>query len=90
MIDESKLMKEPKINTHTPDPVWDYYTLWHELIHIKAKIDQALNVMKNFEEATSNSDEQIKEILEPVSDSLIAVIDGQLSELIGSDDNEEE
>ncbi|MBU7587261.1 MAG: hypothetical protein KAF91_31180 [Nostoc sp. TH1S01] len=52
-------------NTWQPDPAWDYYTLWHELIHAKAKIDQVLNRMKEIEDATDNTDDEIREILEP-------------------------
>lgn len=66
-------------NTWQPDPAWDYYTLWHDLIHIKAKVDQALNVMKHFEEATTECDENIREIIEPASDSLIAIIENELA-----------
>lgn len=57
-------------NTWQPDPSWDYYTLWHELIHAKAKIDQVLNRMKEIEDATDNTDDEIRENLEPVREIL--------------------
>lgn len=52
-------------NTWQPDPAWDYYTLWHELIHAQAKIDQVLNRMKEIEDATDNTNDEIRESLQP-------------------------
>ncbi|OCQ96065.1 hypothetical protein BCD64_11955 [Nostoc sp. MBR 210] len=73
-------------NTWQPDPVWDYYTLWHELVHIKAKIDQALNEIKNVKEFDSGVNEVIQDILQPASSSLIQIIDIELAQV---DDDDE-
>lgn len=72
-------------NTWQPDPAWDYYTLWHNLIHIKAKIDQALKEIKNVKEFDSGVNEVIQDILQPASSSLIQIIDIELA-LVDDDD----
>lgn len=73
-------------NAWQPDPAWDYYTLWHDLIHIKAKIDQALNEIKNVEEFDSAVNEVIQDILQPASSSLIQIIDIELAIVVDDDE----
>ncbi|ALF51854.1 hypothetical protein ACX27_01740 [Nostoc piscinale CENA21] len=75
-------------NTWQPDPAWDYYTLWHDLIHIKAKIDQALNRMKNVKEFDREVHEDLSDILQPASSSLIQIIDIELTQEFDDDDDE--
>lgn len=73
-------------NIPQPDPAWDYYILWHSLHHIKAKIDAALNSMKDEEYAKEIVDIEIKSLLCPASDKLIEIIDS----LPDDDDDEDE
>ncbi|MBD2489420.1 hypothetical protein [Aulosira sp. FACHB-615] len=73
-------------NTWQPDPAWDYYTLWHNLIHIKAKIDQALEEIKSVNEFDSGVNEVIQDILQPASSSLIQIIDIELAQFDDDDD----
>ncbi|WP_427159422.1 hypothetical protein ACQFX9_25885 [Aliinostoc sp. HNIBRCY26] len=74
--------------TYTPDPAWDYYTLWHDLIHIKAKIDQALERMKNVAESDSETNEDVQNILQPASSLLINIIDINLAQELDEDEEE--
>ena len=76
-------------NTWQPDPAWDYYTLWHDLIHIKAKIDQALDRIKNVQEFDTETNEDMQDILQPASSYLIQIIDIELALQIDDDDNED-
>lgn len=58
-----------------PDPTWDYYVTWHSLHHIKAKLDAALKFIQEKEHATPITDKQLRELLDPVSDKLIELVE---------------
>ncbi|WGV23357.1 hypothetical protein [Halotia branconii] len=65
-------------NIPQPDPSWDYYGTWRLLHGIKARIDEALKIMKNSENSTAEIDKEIKLSLEIASDRLIEIIDNDL------------
>ncbi|OUL28799.1 hypothetical protein [Nostoc sp. 106C] len=62
-------------NIPQPDPAWDYYILWHSLHHIKAKINAALKLIANNEDADSEIDEQIRILLNPTSEKLTEIVE---------------
>ncbi|MDJ0800146.1 MAG: hypothetical protein QNJ51_25625 [Calothrix sp. MO_167.B12] len=59
----------------TPDPAWDYYVTWHSLLNIKARIGQALEMINDFEEGNAVLDQEIRDELYPILNSLQQVID---------------
>ncbi|MEH2115380.1 hypothetical protein [Nostoc sp.] len=62
------------LNIPQPDPAWDYYILWHSLHHIKAKVDETLQIMNHIEKATPEIDQEIRQTLVPASNKLIEII----------------
>lgn len=65
-------------NFTQPDPAWDYYPVWHQLIHLKTKIDNALKVVEASEDRTSKIDHQLRHELVPACnlfDSLVRSLD---------------
>ncbi|MDZ8239709.1 MAG: hypothetical protein RMZ69_21595 [Nostoc sp. ChiQUE01a] len=66
---------EQNLETSQPDPAWDYYPLWHSLHHIKAKIDKALEILKEEEFESDEAERDIRHILGPVSNKLIEIVD---------------
>ncbi|MCC5606658.1 hypothetical protein LC612_07620 [Nostoc sp. CHAB 5834] len=65
---------EEKLDISHPDPAWDYYILWYSLHHIKAKIDEALQIMNHIEKANPGIDQEIRESLVPASNKLIEIV----------------
>ncbi len=61
-------------NIPQPDPAWDYYPLWHSLHHIKARIDSALKIMSETENANEKTDNQLRKMLDLTSDKLIEIV----------------
>ena len=61
-------------NTWQPDPSWDYYEIWQSCHQIKAKIDAALNLMREQEDRNDTSDRQINQTLSRASEHLVNVI----------------
>lgn len=62
-------------NQTTPDASWDYYVTWHSCQYIKAKVDAALKIMNDSENATPELDEEIQNLLIPASDRLILIVE---------------
>ncbi|MEH2371965.1 hypothetical protein [Nostoc sp.] len=65
---------EENLNIPQPDPAWDYYIIWHSCQHIKAKIDAALKIMHDSENANKEIDKELYDLLDPASENLIEVI----------------
>ncbi|ALF51855.1 hypothetical protein ACX27_01745 [Nostoc piscinale CENA21] len=57
-----------------PDPTWDYYKIWQSCHEIKAKIDEALNLMRQQEDRNDTSDHQINQRLSRASERLVNII----------------
>lgn len=72
--------------TPQPDPAWDYYEIWQSLQQIKSKIDAGLAFISGEEQADNDSDQKLREILEPVLEQLEGIIENDLTEY--SDDYE--
>jgi hypothetical protein len=69
-----------------PDPAWDYYILWQVLHEIKDRIDEALGFMNDIESSTLESNEAIRNLLQPTSNRLILIV-GELSDTEPPDDD---
>jgi len=66
---------QENLNIPEPDPSWDYYVLWHSLHHIKAKIDAALKIIGNSEDARPEIGYLIRNLLEPASDKFTTIVE---------------
>jgi isocitrate dehydrogenase kinase/phosphatase len=60
---QSSAPEQQEISTYTPpEPVSQYYTPWHELIHAKAKIDEALKLIENNERKGDDIQNELEDI----------------------------
>lgn len=50
----------------TPDPAWDYAAPYHELWAIKEATENAIAAISQIEEASPESDRQMREALEQI------------------------
>jgi hypothetical protein len=48
-------MKPATIKSHTPDPIWNYTVIWHELQAARAQLEKLLTEMASIEKATYES-----------------------------------
>jgi len=67
-------MNNENLDTPIGDPAWDYYVIWHSCQHVKAKIDVALKIMRDSENATPDLDEELHQALDLASDRLIDIV----------------
>ena len=54
----------------TPDPAWDYYPLWENLHKIKDEINEILSFVAQFENASDETDEKIRNRLNALTYSV--------------------
>lgn len=57
------------------DPAWDYAGIWHHAQEARQKLEKLLKDMADIEEATPDSDRQLREQLE----SILVQIDGAIA-----------
>lgn len=53
-----------------PDPLWDYSEIWHQCQQAKQQLEAILAEMQQVENATPESDCQIKEALDAIGQKL--------------------
>lgn len=49
-----------EVPSGTPDPDWDYYQLWENLMKAKNKLEELIRFVSKQEEASSDADTLIK------------------------------
>jgi hypothetical protein len=53
-----------------PDPLWDYSEIWHQCQQARQQLQKMLGEMQQVENATPESDRQIKEALDAIGQGL--------------------
>ncbi|BAY22351.1 hypothetical protein NIES2100_21140 [Calothrix sp. NIES-2100] len=79
-------MSDKNLETHQPDPAWDYYLAWHSLQYVKSKIEQCLTLMSKQNFGSASADEEMIALLESARNKTGEII---TSELIFTDDDDE-
>lgn len=67
-------MNDEDLDIPLPDPVWEYYPIWHSLNHVAAKINVALKILARSEDATTEIDFSIYQLLAPASNRLEEIV----------------
>ncbi|WP_414579612.1 hypothetical protein [Anabaena sp. CCY 9402-a] len=72
-------MADENLDIPQTDPAWDYYEVWQSLHIAQVKIKSGIKLIFGQEQATHDTDQKLKEILETVVEKLEQVIDDELT-----------
>ncbi|WP_017654570.1 hypothetical protein [Fortiea contorta] len=54
-------------NIPEPDPAWDYYVTWHQLIKARSKLDELIEYLGTIENSSADSDRNLKAFVSQIN-----------------------
>ncbi len=61
------------------DPAWDYYEVCQALVRVREQINKSIAFISAEEEADNDTDEKLKQMLEPALEQLESIIENDLT-----------
>ncbi|MEH1911269.1 hypothetical protein [Nostoc sp.] len=67
------------------DPAWDYYEVCQGLIRVREQINKSIAFISAEEEANNDTDEKLKQMLEPALEQFESIIENDLTDCCDDD-----